>query len=110
MPPATCSQLPPTSADARRSISSAALRVKVSSRICAGVDARLDQPRDAVDERARLAAARPGDHQHGPVERGDGLVLRRVQLAGVVDAEARDGLGVRTRAQRVGFHAARSRL
>ena len=36
MPPATRSQLPPTSAAARPSISSAALRVNVRSRMCAG--------------------------------------------------------------------------
>jgi hypothetical protein len=72
--------------------------------------ARLDQARDAVDERPRLAAPRTRDHQHGPVEHGGGLVLRGVQLAGIVDAEAGRGLGVGTRAQRVGIHAARSRL
>ena len=36
VPPATCSQLAPTNAEARRSISSAALRVNVRSRICPG--------------------------------------------------------------------------
>ena len=98
---ATRSQPPPTSAAARRSISSAALRVKVRSRICAGVDARLDEARDAIHQRARLAAAGARDDQHRPFDVRHGRVLRGVQLAGVVDAEARRGLSVRACAERV---------
>ena len=70
------------------------------------VDARLDQARDPVDERARLAAASAGDHQHRALQGGRGLVLCPVQLARVVDAVAVVGPGVRPRAKRVRLHRA----
>ena len=35
---------------------------------------------DAVGEHARLAAARPGEHEHRPGRRGDGRLLLRVHL------------------------------
>src|SRR5262249_5811084 len=70
----------------------------------ARVHPRLDEARDAVDERARLPAPGARDDEHGPVEGRRGLELRRVQLAGVVDAVARRGALVGTPAKRVGFH------
>ena len=51
----------------------------------------LDEARDAVDERARLARARPGDDERRPVRREDDGLLLLVQLARVVDAVALRG-------------------
>ena len=40
-----------------------------------GRDAALDEVRDPVDERARLAGARAGDDEQGPVAEGGGARL-----------------------------------
>ena len=45
-------------------------------------DAALDQVRDAVDERARLARAGAGDDEQRPVAEGDGALLLRVERGG----------------------------
>jgi len=42
-------------------------------------DAALDQVRDAVDERARLARAGAGDDEQRPVAERDGALLLRVE-------------------------------
>jgi hypothetical protein len=49
-----------------------------------------DQVRDAEDQRARLAGARPGQHQHGPLGGEGGLLLLRVQLAEILRKVLRD--------------------
>ena len=53
-----------------------------------GVCAVLDEARDAVDERPRLARARPRDDERRPVRREDDGLLLLVQLARVIDAVA----------------------
>ena len=42
-------------------------------------------------QHARLAGAGAGQHQHGPVERFDGLALLRVQPVEIARAEPRPG-------------------
>ena len=49
-----------------------------------GPDAALEQVRDAIDERARLAGARAGDDQQRAVRVRSRLQLRRIQLGGEV--------------------------
>ncbi len=66
--------------------------------------AGLDQPRDAVHQRPRLAAAGAGDDEHRAVERGRRVVLRFVQLARIVDLVSTRRARLRRLAQRVGFH------
>ena len=51
-------------------------------------DAVFEQVGDAIGERARLAAARAGDHQRRPRRRGDGGELLRIQLRGEIDPRA----------------------
>ena len=75
-----------TSCSTRLSISRAALLVKVTRRMSRRIDAVLDEPRDAVGERARLAAPRAGDDQHRPLAGHDHLELLGVQLVLVADA------------------------
>ncbi len=65
--------------------------------------ARLDEARDPIDERPRLAAARAGDDEHRAVERRRGLELLRVQLLRVGDAELRP-FAPRIGTERVAFH------
>ena len=86
--PRRSSPPPASSTSARRSISCAARRVNVRSRIARGSTPDLDQARDAVHERPRLAAARARHHQDRPVDRAHRLELRGIQLAAVVDAVA----------------------
>ena len=52
------------------------------------LDAVLQEVGDAVGQRARLAATRPGDDEHRPRPGGDGLALLGVEFAGVVDLPA----------------------
>ena len=66
---------------ARRVISSAARRVKVSSSMRSGAHARQQQVRDAMRERIRLAGARAGDDQQRP-----GLHARSFVIAPCVTA------------------------
>ena len=54
-----------------------------------GAHAILHQVGHAVGERARLAAAGPGDDERGAGLGGDGRELLRVQLRRVVDLESR---------------------
>ncbi len=56
-----------------------------------GADAVLDEVGDAIGQRAGLAAAGAGDDQRGAGSGGDGLVLLRIELRGVVDPESRGG-------------------
>ena len=67
---------PGASSATRRCISSAALLVNVSARICDGRHAAFEQVGDAVGDDAGLAAARPGQHQQRPVAVRHGLALR----------------------------------
>ena len=53
-----------------------------------GIGPVLDEARDAVDERARLARARSRDDERRPVRREDDGLLLLVQLARVIDAVA----------------------
>jgi len=50
-----------------------------------GRDSVLDEPGDAIRQRARLACARTGKDQAGPRLCGDGLILLGVELLRVVD-------------------------
>ena len=52
----------------------------------------LDEPRDAVGERAGLTRARAGDDKRGAVLSSDGGVLLGVELARVVNPQL-DGRG-----------------
>ena len=74
-----------SSVSTRRSISRAALLVKVRSRIREGSWPGLDQARDAVDERARLPGARAGDDEDRAAAGEDDVALLVVQLPVVVD-------------------------
>jgi hypothetical protein len=47
--------------------------------------ARLHQPGQTVDNGARFAAARPGNDQNRPRQSGGGFILRRIEIALVVD-------------------------
>src|ERR1051326_2432363 len=75
-----------TSCSTRESISRAALLGKGKGRHPRGVAAVFDEARDAVGERARLAAPRAGDDEHRPLAGHDHLELLRVQLVLVADA------------------------
>jgi hypothetical protein len=50
------------------------------------IDAVFDEPRHAIGERPRFAAARPGDDEHRPVAGHDHLELFRIELIFVRDA------------------------
>src|SRR6266436_8171648 len=52
-------------------------------------DATLDKPRDAIDQRARLARPGAGDDQQWTIAMRHGGKLRGVQDLGVLDPEAR---------------------
>ena len=71
---------PPT----RRIISRAALFVNVSSRNAVGGNPLLQQIRDAIGERARLARTRAGDDERRARRRGDGGELLLVQFRRVI--------------------------
>jgi hypothetical protein len=47
------------------------------------IDALLQQPGDAMDERARLSGARAGDEEHRPIRGGDRRALGVVELGEV---------------------------
>ena len=53
-----------------------------------GRHAALDQPRDPIDQRARLAGAGARDHQQRAFAMGHGGELLRIQHLGVADTES----------------------
>ena len=70
----------PTSRAMRSRISPAALLVKVMARMASAGDPGLaDQPRDAVGQDARLAAAGAGQHEQRAVAVEDGLALGGIE-------------------------------
>ena len=71
----------------RRIISPAALFVNVSSKIRSGGNALLQQIRDAIGERARLARTRAGDDERRAGRRGDGGELLLVEFARIVNVQ-----------------------
>ena len=77
----------------RRSISRAALLVKVSSSIASGSRPAVEQPGHAPGERAGLAGAGAGDDEERAVGRLDDRLLLVVELAAGVEGAGRAGGG-----------------
>jgi hypothetical protein len=69
-----------------------------------GRDTTLDKPRDAINERARLARPGAGDDQQWTIAMSHGGELRGVQDLGVLDPEVFYGRCFRPNFDYFGFH------
>ena len=69
----------------RAGISSAARRVKVSSKMNR-IDADIDEVRNAINQGAGLAGAGAGDNQQRPLDRRGRLILSVVKFFAIVEA------------------------
>ena len=82
MPPCTRAPAEPTSRSARGEHLAGGAAREGEQEDPLRRDAALDEVRDAVDERARLARARAGDDEQRPVAERDGARLLRVERVG----------------------------